>query len=117
LDAAASPSTCDARHADALSSPQQVLTSLRDELDGIDRALLDTLRARLALCCRIGAHKARHAIAMMQPHRIGIVQARAADFAKLHGIDPAFLQALYELIIAETCRLEDEVIARESEAS
>ena len=45
-----------------------------------------------------------------QPQRIGVVQARAADFARAHGMNAEFLRMLYELIIAETCRLEDEVI-------
>ncbi|WP_395321876.1 chorismate mutase family protein [Variovorax sp. UC74_104] len=89
---------------------QQVLQSLRDELDGLDRSLLEVLRQRLVCCCRIGLHKRNHAIPMMQPHRIGIVQERAATFAVEHGMSPAFVRTLYELIITETCRLEDEII-------
>lgn len=89
---------------------QQILQSLRDELDGLDAALLETVRQRLACCCRIGLHKRTHAIPMMQPHRIGVVQQRAAAFAAEHGMSPAFLRALFELIITETCRLEDEII-------
>ena len=90
--------------------PMEVLQALRDELDGLDRTLLETLWQRLDCCCRIGLHKRDHAIPMMQPHRIGVVQARAAAFAAQHGMSPAFLRALYELIITETCRLEDEII-------
>ncbi|MDQ0569997.1 chorismate mutase-like protein [Variovorax paradoxus] len=93
---------------------QRVLQSLRDELDGLDRTLLETVRRRLDCCCRIGLHKRDHAIPMMQPHRIGVVQERAADFAAKHGVSPAFLRALYELIITETCRLEDEIIGAPS---
>ncbi|MBT2326955.1 chorismate mutase family protein [Variovorax paradoxus] len=89
---------------------QQTLQALRDELDGLDRTLLETLRQRLDCCCRIGRHKRDHAIPMMQPHRIGVVQERAAAFAAEHGMSPTFLRALYELIITETCRLEDEII-------
>lgn len=89
---------------------QQFLQALRDELDGLDRTLLETLRQRLDCCCRIGRHKRDHAIPMMQPHRIGVVQERAAAFAAEHGMSPVFLRALYELVITETCRLEDEII-------
>ncbi|WP_445288170.1 chorismate mutase family protein [Variovorax atrisoli] len=88
----------------------KVLQLLRDELDGLDRSLLHILRQRLDCCCRIGLHKREHAIPMMQPHRIGVVQERAAVFAAEHGMSPEFLRALYELIITETCRLEDEII-------
>jgi len=89
---------------------QQILQALRDELDGLDRTLLEALRQRLDCCCRIGLHKRDHAIPMMQPHRIGVVQERAAAFAAERGMSPTFLRALYELIITETCRLEDEII-------
>ncbi|MDP9895016.1 chorismate mutase [Variovorax boronicumulans] len=89
---------------------QRTLQLLRDELDGLDAALLETLRRRLDCCCRIGLHKRDHAIPMMQPHRIGVVQARAAAFAAEHGMSAPFLRSLYELMITETCRLEDEII-------
>lgn len=90
--------------------PQALLANLRDELDGVDVLLLETLRHRLDCCRRIGLLKKAHAIPMMQPQRIGVVQARAAAFARTHGVNAEFLRMLYELIIAETCRLEDEVI-------
>ncbi|MGJ7606993.1 chorismate mutase family protein [Variovorax sp. LT1R20] len=93
---------------------QRILRSLRDELDGLDRTLLETVRRRLDCCCRIGLHKRDHAIPMMQPHRIGVVQERAAAFAAEHDVSPVFLRALYELIITETCRLEDEIIGAPS---
>lgn len=47
---------------------------------------------------------------MMQPHRIGIVQRRAAAYGEQHGVDRDFLRHLYEVIITETCRVEDLVI-------
>jgi chorismate mutase len=47
---------------------------------------------------------------MMQPHRIGVVKERAANFGEQHGIDQEFLGRLYDLIIAETCRVENLVI-------
>lgn len=93
-------------------SAEQTLQTLRDELDGLDRALLEILRRRLDCCCRIGRHKRVHSIAMMQPHRIGVVQERAAAFAVQHGLSAPFLRALYDLIITETCRLEDAIIAQ-----
>lgn len=94
----------------ASKDPQTLLATLRAELDGVDVVLLETLRQRLDCCRRIGLLKKDHAIPMMQPQRIGVVQARAAEFAQVHGMNGEFLRALYELIIAETCRLEDEVM-------
>ena len=50
---------------------------------------------------------------MMQPHRIGVVQQRAARFAEANGLDLAFMKQLYDLIIGETCRIEDLIIDAE----
>jgi chorismate mutase len=86
------------------------LEELRAELDATDAALLEAIRQRLDVCARIGLHKKRFTIPMMQPQRIGVVQARAAAFAQAHGLRPEFLHALYVHIIEETCRLEEEII-------
>jgi len=86
------------------------LEELRAELDATDERLLELLRDRIDCCVRIAHVKRDHGVPMMQPHRIGLVQARAAAFAAEHDVDPAFLRGLYDLIIAETCRVEDLVI-------
>lgn len=87
-----------------------VLEELRSELDDIDGRLLDIIRERIECCIRIGRHKQEHGIPMMQPHRIGIVQERAARYGEEHGVDPDFLRRLYDLVIDETCRVEDLVM-------
>jgi 4-amino-4-deoxychorismate mutase len=92
------------------SSPEVGLAGLRAELDLIDATLLDTLKTRIDICVRIAEHKREHGVPMMQPHRIGIVQERAARYGTEHGVDGTFLRRLYDLIIEETCRVEDLVI-------
>jgi chorismate mutase len=96
---------------DTRTGPHDHLEGLRGRLDGIDERLLECLRERISCCVEIGEFKRRHDVAMMQPHRIEVVQQRAARFGAEHGIDGDFLRRLYELIIAETCRVEDLVIA------
>ena len=86
------------------------LERLRAQLDALDQVLLDTVRDRIRCCVRIADVKRRHEVPMMQPHRIAIVQERAASYAAEHDIDPKFLHHLYDLIIDETCRVEDLVI-------
>jgi chorismate mutase len=87
------------------------LESLRAQLDALDQVLLDTVRDRIRCCVRIADVKRRQSVPMMQPHRIAIVQQRAASYAAEHGIDAKFLHCLYDLIIDETCRVEEQVIA------
>lgn len=92
------------------SNAEVGLAGLRAELDLVDETLLDILKSRIDLCVRIAEHKREHGVPMMQPHRIGVVQERAARYGAEHGIDGTFLRRLYELIIEETCRVEDLVI-------
>jgi chorismate mutase len=86
------------------------LEQLRTQLDALDYLLLDTVRDRIRCCVRIAEAKRRNGVAMMQPQRIVIVQQRAASYGAEHGIDSEFLRRLYNLIIDETCRVEDIVI-------
>lgn len=88
------------------------LEGLRAQLDKTDERLLGVVRDRIQLCARIGEYKRQHDIAMMQPHRVNAVHARAEAFAIQNGLNPQFLRKLYDTIIEETCRLEDEVIGR-----
>ncbi len=83
------------------------LDSFRRDLDAIDALLLETVRQRLELCLRIGEWKRSREVPMMQPGRVRVVQERAREFARRHDLSPDFFNALYELMIAETCRLED----------
>ena len=86
------------------------LESLRLRLDGIDEKLLDALRERIACCSQIAFYKREHTVPMMQPHRIAVVQERAARYARKHGLSAPFLHQVYELLIAETCRVEELII-------
>jgi chorismate mutase len=98
------------RHAAGPDGAVADLERLRAQLDALDRALLDAVRDRVRCCVRIADVKRRDGVAMMQPQRIALVKGRAAAYAVENGLDGAFLQRLYDLIIDETCRVEDLVI-------
>ncbi|MEE1815489.1 4-amino-4-deoxychorismate mutase CmlD [Streptomyces sp. NPDC004288] len=93
---------------------QNELERLRAELDALDGTLLDTVRRRIGLGVRIARYKSRHDVPMMQPGRVGLVKDRAARYATDHGLDETFLVNLYDAIITEMCRVEDQVMRRES---
>jgi chorismate mutase-like protein len=98
-------------HPEGPDAAEAELERLRAQLDALDQVLLDTVRDRIRCCVRIADVKRRHHVPMMQPHRIALVQQRAASYAAEHGIDAEFLRRLYDLIVEETCRVEDLVIA------
>jgi chorismate mutase len=98
-------------HVIGAGAADEELEYLRAQLDALDQVLLNAVRDRIRCCVRIAVAKRRHGVPMMQPHRIALVQQRAASYAAEHGIDADFLHRLYDLIIDETCRVEDIVIA------
>jgi chorismate mutase len=103
-------------HAPGPDASAEDLERLRAHLDALDQVLLDTVRDRIRCCVQIAEVKRRHGVAMMQPQRIAHVQQRAASYAAEHGVDAEFLQRLYDLIIDETCRVEDLVIGDDGRA-
>ncbi|WP_206488627.1 chorismate mutase family protein [Rhodococcus sp. KRD162] len=89
---------------------EQKLAELRTELDGIDEVLRTAIRDRIDVCVRVAHIKREYDIPMMQPGRVGLVTARAREFASANGLSPDFLEALYRSLIAEACRVEDLII-------
>ena len=98
-------------NADRAETPTvEALERLRSKLGAIDELLLDQLRQRLECCVEIALVKKTHGVPMMQPHRIGVAHDRAVRYGEDHGINQDFLRRLYDVIIDETCRLEELVI-------
>lgn len=86
------------------------LGALRARLDDTDKRLLDTLGERISCCIQIAEVKRQSGVPMMQSHRVGLVHQNAARYGAEQGISQDFLRRLYEVIIEETCRVEDLVI-------
>jgi 4-amino-4-deoxychorismate mutase len=91
------------------------LEPFRRRLDTLDEQIPRLLGERFAVCREIALHKRTHGIPMMQPQRVAEVRARylarGADFQ----LPADFTAALFDLVIAATCRMEDELIEALSE--
>jgi len=86
------------------------LHDLRIKLDDIDGDLVKKLVDRLKICDQIAEVKRDNRIPMMQPHRIDYVRKRCANLAGIHGVNQAFIEDIYALIIDEACRRQTEII-------
>jgi chorismate mutase len=83
------------------------LEEFRRQLDELDGQLLDLLARRFDVCRQVAALKAEEQIPMMQPARVAEVKRRAVERGRSRGLAEAFVTALYDLVIAEACRIED----------
>lgn len=89
------------------------LEPFRRRLDRLDGEIAERLGERFQVCREIALYKREHDIPMMQPERVA--QVRARYLARGHEVQlPSdFTASLFELLIAATCRMEDELIAAE----
>jgi para-aminobenzoate synthetase len=86
------------------------LEKYRQELDHVDGQVVQLLSKRFSLCRDIARHKATEQIPMMQPDRIRFVKQRLEQLAIEHNVSREMLLNIYDLIIREACRVEDEII-------
>lgn len=87
------------------------LAPFRARLDEIDEKLPALLGERFQICREIALHKHRHDIPMMQPGRVEQVREHYLRRAAEVGLPPDFVASLFELMIAATCKMEDELMA------
>jgi chorismate mutase-like protein len=86
------------------------LEPLRKRLDKLDDEITKLLGERFDVCRDVAMFKREHGIAMMQPDRVAQVRARYLKRAAELEIPADFMASLFELLIAASCKLEDELI-------
>ncbi len=86
------------------------LADHRRHLDKIDGALLELLGRRIDIGRQVAEYKRDNAVPVMQPSRVQQVLDRVAADAAAHQLNPEFVRSLYQLIIDEMCRVEDEIV-------
>jgi len=86
------------------------LEPFRRRLDEIDEEIAKLLGERLDICREVAVHKSEHGIPMMQPDRVEAVRERYLSRGAEAGLPEQFSRDLFELLIATTCRLEDELM-------
>ncbi|HXR61081.1 MAG TPA: chorismate mutase [Solirubrobacterales bacterium] len=86
------------------------LEPFRRRLDEIDEGIAELLGERLDICREVAVYKSEHQIPMMQPDRVKIVRERYLSRGVEAGLPAEFCSELFELLIATTCKLEDELM-------
>jgi 4-amino-4-deoxychorismate mutase len=86
------------------------LRGFRERLDPIDEEIARLLGERFQICREVAEYKSEHGIPMMQPERVAEVRARYLARGAEAGLPADFTAELFELLIAATCKLEDELM-------
>jgi len=94
-----------------VSAEANGLQPFRDRLDVIDDEIARLLGERFQICREVAVYKSEHEIPMMQPNRVQIVRRRYLDRGEAATLPADFTGELFDLLIAATCREEDELMA------
>jgi 4-amino-4-deoxychorismate mutase len=87
------------------------LEPFRRRLDELDDEIARLLGERFEVCREIARHKLAEGIPMMQPARVDAVRARYLARGAEADLPAEFSADLFELLIAATCKEEDELMA------
>jgi chorismate mutase len=90
---------------------QNGLEPYRRRLDRLDDQIARLLGERFEVCRAIARFKRTHAIPMMQPDRVVAVRERYLERGAEANLPEQFAADLFELLIAATCKEEDELMA------
>ncbi len=89
----------------------------RRRLDDLDERIVGLLGERFEVCREIARYKAEHQIPMMQPGRVQEVRARYAERGRQAGLPDGFASSLFDVLIAATCAMEDELMGNDTAAT
>lgn len=87
------------------------LEPFRERLDALDAQIVDLFGQRFEICREVALYKQAHEIAMMQPNRVEQVRTNYLRRAERGGLPLEFAADVFELTIAATCKLEDDLMA------
>lgn len=88
------------------------INNARMKIDECDHQLIALISKRIKICEEIGIYKKYHNISMIQPGRMNEVIERCIKLGKQHQLNSKFIEDLFQTIITETCRIENEIINR-----
>ena len=86
------------------------LESFRERLDPIDDEIARLFGERFEICREVAYFKSERGIPMMQPERVAQVRARYLARGEEADLPAEFMADLFDLLIAATCKLEDELM-------
>lgn len=92
------------------------LEDFRKEIDALDKELVKMLGKRQAIVSQVALYKHARGIPAILQDRIDEVRNNAAEEGKQYGLDPDYTARLWQMMIDEACRLEQEYFDQQKKA-
>ncbi len=87
------------------------MDDMRDEIDNVDRELLELLARRTAIVEKIGEFKKQKDVTVLQENRWREIHKTRAEWGKSLKLDEAFVDELVKLIHVSSINRQEEIIA------
>lgn len=87
--------------------------NLRLQIDAADHDIIAALAKRMALVEQIGHYKKQNNVQVLQLERWKEIFRSRAEWAEEAGINPAFVEELYQLIHVESIRKQTQILDKE----
>ncbi len=84
------------------------LTALRDQIDSVDKALLDLLAKRLELVAEVGEVKSRYGLPIYVPEREATMLASRRKEAEALGVPPDLIEDVLRRVMRESYTSEND---------
>lgn len=84
------------------------MADYRIQINNIDDNIVDLIGNRLQIVRHVAQTKKSSGIPVMQPNRVQEVKSRCRARASQNNVSEEFVDALYQMIIDEACRIEYE---------
>lgn len=88
----------------------ELLTPFRTQIDHLDKNIVELLVKRFEIIYEVGTLKAAHNIPATLPDRVSEVITNASEYAAELSNDDDLIKEIYNLIVALSCSLEDDII-------
>lgn len=84
------------------------LTALRDQIDEVDKALLDLLARRMALVAEVGEVKSKYGLPIYVPEREASMLASRRKEAQAPGVSPDLIEDVLRRVMRESYSSEND---------
>jgi chorismate mutase len=88
------------------------LELLREEVDEVDRQLLETLSRRMHLVAQAGEYKKENNVAIFQLERWKQIFESRPEWAKALKLDPEFVREIFQLIHAQSIDVQERILGK-----
>ena len=88
-----------------------LLAPFRSQIDHLDKSIVELLVKRFEIIHEVGVIKAAHNIPATLPDRVSEVITNASEYAAELSNDDDLIKEIYNLIVALSCSLEDDIIS------